>query len=485
MTRADAGGSTPWGTDPAMNDLEAMMWRAEADPRLRATGIFVDRLDRIPDWDRLVAAHEWAVRLVPRLRQRVREDVSTIGSPTWEIDAGFDLTYHLRRVRVPEPGSFDQVLAIAAATAMTPLDRARPLWEATLVEGLSDGGAAYLLKLHHCLTDGQAGVQLFDLLHSATAEPTADKPVSTTEAGRAPGRLHRSLGAVSATALATTTAAGRLGSGLLRRPVPTIASSVGFARSLARVTGPPPALPSPLMRDRGLARRFGVLDLSLTDLRAAGKAAGGSLNDAYLASLAGGLRIYHERHGLTPERLPIAFPVSLRRDDHPMGGNRFAGARIAGPVGVRDPAQRIAQIRELVISAREEPALDFMGILAPVLARVPAFVLTRLSEAVTRTVDLQASNIPGLARPAFIAGARITHMYPFGPVPGSAVMVTLISHNGRCCIGVNVDSSAISDINTFVDSLQTGFDEVLALAAPRTAPANGRRRQPPAAVSAV
>lgn len=454
-----------WGTDPTMNDLEAMMWRAEADPRLRSTGIFVDRLDRVPDWDRLWAAHEWAIQLVPRLRQRVCEDASPLTSPTWEIDPGFDLAYHVRRVRVPEPGTFDQVLAIAQATAMTPLDRARPLWEATLVEGLADGTAAYLLKLHHCLTDGQAGVQLFDLLHSETADPTPGKPISDTEPEHAPSSLTRTLGALAATTSGTARATGRLGFGLLRRPAPTISSSIDFARSLARVTGPPPAAPSPLMRHRGLSRRFGVIDVSLSSLRAAGKAAGGSLNDAYLASLAGGLRIYHETHGESPQILPIAFPVSLRREDHPMGGNRFAGARIAGPVGIADPAARIVAIRELVIGAREEPALDFMGILAPVLARVPAGVLTRLSEGVTRTVDLQASNIPGLARPAYIAGARITHMYPFGPVPGSAVMVTLISHYGRCCIGVNMDSAAIPDTDAFLTSLRAGFDEVLGVVA--------------------
>jgi hypothetical protein len=218
------------------------------------------------------------------------------------------------------------------------------------------------------------------------------------------------------------------------------------------------------MRQRGLSRRFGVIEIPLSSLRAAGKAAGGSLNDAYLASLAGGLRLYHETHDLSPQILPIAFPVSLRRDDDPLGGNRFAGARIAGPIGIEDPATRILAIRELVLSARDEPALDFMGILAPVLARIPAGVLTRLTEGVTRTVDLQASNIAGLARPAYLAGARITHMYPFGPVPGSAVMVTLISHDGRCCIGVNLDSAAIPDTQVFLEALRAGFDEVLSLA---------------------
>jgi WS/DGAT/MGAT family acyltransferase len=459
--------ATQWGVDPSLNDVEALMWKAEASPKLRSAGVFVDLLDREPDWDRLVAAHEWAIGLVPRLRQRVADDPLRIGPPTWVLDPGFDLGYHLRRVRVPEPGTFDEVLTVAQSLAMSPLDRARPLWEAVLVEGLSDGRAAYLLKLHHSLTDGQAALQLFDLLHSSTPEPTLDKPTTTSEVARADGRarvITRQLTGLAGTAWRTAGRALELGEDLVRRPQPTVTSHARFAGSLARVLGSPPAAPSPLMTNRGLSRRFGAIDLPLTSLRAAGKAAGGSVNDAYLASLVGGLRHYHEAHGVDVAELPIAFPVSLRTDDHPMGGNRFAGARIAGPVGVADPRDRIRLIRERVLAAREEPALDFMGFLAPALTRVPAPLLTRMTEQMMRATDLQASNIAGLSRPAYIAGAEILRMYPFAPVPGAAVMITLVSHNGTCCIGINVDGAAVPDIEVFVASLRAGFDEVLALA---------------------
>ena len=237
---------SPWGVEPVLSDLEAMMWRAEADPRLRSTGIFVDVLDRAPDWDRLLRAHEWAIALVPRLRQRVVDDAIGINSPTWVLDHDFDLSYHLRRVRLPAPGTFDQVLALAQTTAMTPLDRARPLWEATLVEGQSDGGAAYLLKMHHCLTDGQAGIQLFDLLHSDTPALSSrtDRLVTTRDPEPAPDPAVRIIRAVADTTRALTSAAGGLGLSLLRRPELTVSSSVRMARSLARVTGPPPAKPS-------------------------------------------------------------------------------------------------------------------------------------------------------------------------------------------------------------------------------------------------
>jgi diacylglycerol O-acyltransferase len=456
-----------WGGEPVMSDMEALMWRSEASPRLRSGGVILEILDHLPDWDRFLAAHEWAVSVVPRLRDRVVDDPLHLAAPEWVPDDGFDLAYHVRRARLPEGGGFDDVLAIAQVLAMGPFDRARALWESVLVEGLPDGRAAYLLKLHHSLLDGAAVIQLFDILHSDRPDPRPDKPTGGAprqRTGGTIGRLGRQLGVLAEATRSGTGAVLGLSGDLIRRPEPTITSGVRFVRSLARLAGPPPADPSPLMTQRGLSRRLQTLDVPLAWLRAAGREAGGSVNDAFLAALTGGLRVYHEQAGLAPEVLPIAFPVSLRRDDDPLGGNRFAGARIAGPVGAADPRERIELIRERVLEARDEPALDFLAMLSPVLSRVPAPIVTRMTERVTRSIDLQASNIPGLTRPAYVAGARVTRMYPFGPAPGSAVMVTMISHHGMCCVGITADAAAIPDIDHFADCIRAGFAEVLALA---------------------
>ena len=104
-----------------------------------------------------------------------------------------------------------------------------------------------------------------------------------------------------------------------------------------------------------------MLECPFNDLRAAAKAASGSVNDAYIAALLGGLRRYHERHGVELDDLPMAMPVRLPRGDDPMGGNKFAGAYFAGPVGVADPVERIAVIRGTVLTLRTEPALDSFG----------------------------------------------------------------------------------------------------------------------------
>src|SRR4051794_18570015 len=452
-----------WGAEPAMSDMEALMWRSEASPRLRSGGVILDMLDSTPDWDRLVAAHEWAVNRVPRLRERVIEDPLRLSPPAWANVEEFDLGYHLRRMRVTGGDGMRDVLDTAQVLAMAPFDHARPLWEAVLIEGLPDGRAAYALKLHHSLLDGAAALQLFDILHSDRPEPTTEKAPAERAPHTAPGTARRLLGLVEGV---PARAGGVLSwrAALLLRPQPTVRAGMRFARSLGRLAGPPPADPSPLMARRSLARRLAVIDVPLAWLRAAGREAGGSVNDAFLAALTGGLRIYHEDAGLEPEALPIAFPVSLRRDDDPLGGNRFAGARIAGPVSAADARDRIRLIRERVLEARGDPALDFRAMLAPLLSRIPAPVLTRMTERVTRSIDLQASNIPGLARPAYTAGPRLGRMYPSRPAPGAAVMVTMISRGGMCCIGVNAGSAEIADVGRFVACLRAGFGEVLGLA---------------------
>src|SRR5271166_4465750 len=123
-----------------MSAFETLTWRVEADPRLRSAFTLVDLLDRAPDWERLLNAHDWGTRMVPRFRQRVIEPALPVGPAMWAVDPNFDLGYHLRRVRLPEPGTIGQLLQLAQQLAMTPFDRARPPWEATWWRGSRTGG---------------------------------------------------------------------------------------------------------------------------------------------------------------------------------------------------------------------------------------------------------------------------------------------------------------------------------------------------------
>jgi WS/DGAT/MGAT family acyltransferase len=456
-----------WSAQREMTSFEALMWRMEVDPRLRSPMTIVDLLDRSPDWTRLRTAHEWASRLIPRFRQRVLEPPLGAGVPIWVDDTDFDLDYHLQRVALPAPGDRRQLLDLAQAEAMTPFDRARPPWRAVLYEGLEGKRSAYLLKVHHSMTDGQGGIQLIGLLHSRKRAPSPGKSAPPARAGEQPGAMH-----LLAQQLAGAPAAGargardalRLSARFAARPWSGVTAAARFAGSLERVLAPPPGGPSPLLRSRGLSWRFDSIEVPLDDLKRAGKAAGGSLNDAYIAALLGGLRRYHEALGSPVDTLPMAMPISLRSGDHPMGGNRFAGARFAAPVGAVDPAERVRLVHDFVLNARDEPAIDALGFAAPLLNGLPIGLVARWYAGQTASLDLQASNVAGLPWEAYIAGAKIERMLPFGPVPGCAVMATLLSYAGTCCIGINSDAAAVTDPDLLVRCLQEGLDEVLALA---------------------
>jgi hypothetical protein len=121
------------------------------------------------------------------------------------------------------------------------------------------------------------------------------------------------------------------------------------------------------------------------------------------------------------------------------------------------------QVREFVITARAEPAINAATLLSPALSHLPGSLVARILAGLTSRNDAQVSNVPGIPYPVYMAGARITRMYPFGPLPGCAAMITLISHDGTCCIGINMDAAAITDPALFQRSLSKGIDEVLAL----------------------
>jgi hypothetical protein len=214
--------------------------------------------------------------------------------------------------------------------------------------------------------------------------------------------------------------------------------------------------------------------MRLSDLHRAAKAAGGSINDAYLAGVCGALRLYHEALGLPIDTLPMAVPVNLRSDADPSGGNRFAGVNLAAPIGTVDPVARIQEIRAQMIQRREESAIDMLGSIAPVLSLLPSAVLEAMTGSVIGS-DVQASNVPVFQEDTFIAGAKVLRQYGLGPLPGIAIMVVLVSRSGFATVTARYDRASVTKEALFARCLQAGFDEVLALAgepAPRSTPAS-------------
>lgn len=469
-SETDAPTASGWGGPPELSAWESLMWRADGDPRTRSTGVLLERLAAEPDWERLHAAVSRLVTRLPRLRDRIVEPPVPLVAPRWTPDPHFDLDYHLRRVRLPGEGSERELFAHIATDMAHPIDRHRPPWELTLVTGLADGSAALAFKVHHCLSDGLGLVQLLELAHEDTSEDAHDGgvPAPVVDGARTTPARVLSAGLRAGFAQAPE-ALAELAGGAARAVWSGVTDPVGSGRqvlaytsSLGRMLTPPP-VGRTLTGDGPGYATLGH-DVPLAALRAAGKAAGGSVNDAFLAAVLGTFRRFHALSGPVPETLPLAFPISTRAPGDPEGGNKFSGVRFAAPLAEPDPRARIARIREFVHSVRTEPALEFLGVVAPVIALLPGPALTELSATLTSSTDVQASNIPGPDHAVALAGVPVTGIYPLGPRPGIAAMVTMLSYDGTGCLGVTLDPDVVRDTVAFAQCLREGVDEVLALA---------------------
>ena len=456
-----------------MSQTDAFTWAMESDPRLRSTVVTVIMLDRSPDWDVVRERFEVLSGSLPIWRQRVVESPAPT-PPRWEDASDFDFTFHMRRVSAPEPGNLEGVLEMARVAAMSDFDRARPLWTATLIDGLDGGGAAVLCKFHHALTDGVGGVQIAMTLFDLTDEPRSIESVQTKSAEP---QVHErgmlsdyfddvadivryDLGLVGKGVTGALGAAPRLLFDAVRRPLQTAASAGELAASVYRFVRPLTETGSPLMKERTLVRRLAVHEVPLAKLKEAGHRSGGALNDAFVAGISGGLRRYHEQHGVTVGDLHLTMPISIRKEGDDMGGNHITLARFDVPVGVADPAERISETHERTTKARNERSTPYVQLIAGAMNLMPRWYIG----SVLRKVDFLASDVPGVPVPVYLGGAKVKVQYAFGPTIGSAVNVTLLTYVDTCALGIDVDTGAIPDFEEFYDCLVAGFDEVLALA---------------------
>ena len=358
-----AAGAAVWSDVLPLTDHAAL--RLDTHGAGGTSLMLIDILDVIPDWARLRDDVDRTSRSLLRMRQRIIAPALPIAAARWVTDPDFDLDYHLRRVSLPAPGSFRQLLDLARILQASPLDPDRPLWEATLVEGLHEeqgGAAAIVWKFDHTVTDG-LGRQVFERAMRSEERDSDRGPLpklpspADLSAGDLTRQQVRRLPLVAGRTLirAVGDAAGLL-SATVRDPASTVSSAARFVESAQRIAGPPPAPPSPLLARRGRNRRLDTLDVALADLRKTAREHGCSVTDVAIAAVCGALRIYHDELGVPVDTLPLAIPVGLGSDDDPAGGRLWSGLRIAAPVGVADPVQRLRLVREAVSGAQTEPA---------------------------------------------------------------------------------------------------------------------------------
>ncbi len=450
-----------------MGASDAFSWYMERDPALRSTVVVVDWLDRAPDWDVLVDRIDRISRLMPSLRQCVVETPFRLTVPRWSYDPHFDLHWHLSRVAAPPPGTRDAVLALARRSAMAAFDRDRPLWEVTVVEGMEGGEAAFIVKLHHSLSDGVGAMRMLRLVADWQREPARLGPMPPAPSDQTPDLITAITGAVGSIAGSAALLAWReTGTAIpamlrsARDPLGQARGTVAMARSIYRTAAPSRTTLSPLMRERAMTRQLATLQIPLDTLKRAAKIVDGTVNDAYLAAVTGGLHRYHERHHVAVTSLRVLMPINLRSGADTNWGNKITLQRLTVPVAEPDPAARMRALHRAASQARAEPSLAVTGTIAGALNLLPVGYVA----GILKHVDFLASNVPGAPGPVYLAGAMVTGMFAFGPTIGASVNTTLMSYNGNCDIGINIDTAAVPDPDVLVACLRESFAEITAFA---------------------
>ena len=295
-----------------MRDSDAFAWYMEKDPLLRSTVVCVLLLDGTPDWDRLPDRLERVTRLAPGFRHRVVAPPMRLATPRWVIDPDFDLSWHVRRFEAADPKTLATVLEFARQTGMAGLDRDRPLWEFTFIEGLEGDQTALVMKLHHSLTDGVGGIDVARLLFDLEPDPGELGPMPEAPVGEHLGTVDLARDALGYDwsqlfdfSKRHLTSAPVDVAHALRHPRGTVTDAVATGEAIAHFVEPVSDTLSPVMTERHLNWHYDALEFPLAEMLRAAHAAGAKHNDAFMAGVTAGLRLYHERHDTQVDELRV------------------------------------------------------------------------------------------------------------------------------------------------------------------------------------
>jgi WS/DGAT/MGAT family acyltransferase len=320
------------------------------------------------------------------------------------------------------------------------------------------------------MTDGVGGIRLLLMLLDLERDPPPPGPepdplplAMFSPWAVAMHRLAVQRATVRNAAVRAFPAAYGAANEVRRNALGVVATGAKMASSAARFLAPAPTPASPLLRPRSLGRRVEAFDVPLDDLKRSAKALGVSLNDVFVGGVLGGMHRYHEEHDADAPQLRMIMPINVRGAGGGLGGNHFTPARVMMPTRAENPVQRIEEASARTKRLRAEPAVAMTEQLATVLNLLPRRAATALMGSMFKGADLVTSNVPGAPFPLYLGGAEIEKIYAFGPLSGTSTNVTLLSHSGTCCVGVNVDTAAIPDPEVLIASLRQSFGEVLSL----------------------
>jgi diacylglycerol O-acyltransferase len=397
----------------------------------------------------------------PLFRQRPRRPVSSLGQWSWTKDDLLDMEYHVRFSALPRPGRVRELLELVSRLHGSLLDRHRPLWEFSLIEGLEGNRFATYSKVHHALLDGVSSIILANRALSTDSSTTGMPPVWAVPPLEKPDRNGQSgpFAVLENLRDMTTDIAGVL---------PAVIRSANTAlREQASVL--PFQAPRTIFNVQITgARRFAAQSWSLDRIKAIRKATGATLNDVVLAMCSGALRRYLLELDVLPDRPLIAMvPVSLRgkQKKSDASGNSVGAILVNLGTHLADPAGRFTQIQESAQIAKRSLAelsplqiLALSGLTMAPLAFAPIPGVVRLTPP---PFNLIISNVPGAQRPLYWNGARLEGMYPLSiPYDGQALNITITSYAGNLQFGLTGCRRNVPHLQRLLTYLEESLSEL-------------------------
>ena len=432
------------------------------------------------------------LHLVPRYRQKLSFPPLELGRPLWIDDPRFNVDYHVRHTALPAPGSEEQLRGLAGRIFSQRLDRSKPLWEIWLIQGLEGNRFALVSKTHHALVDGVSGVDIATILFDLSPVPDERPSPEPWNPAQEPGQVDLAVEGVR-DLLRTP---GRLAGEALRvarRPGAAIARAREAAEGIGEVVwgGMNPAPDVPLNVPIGPHRRLVWAQTDLADLKAVKNGLGGTVNDAFLTVVAGGLGRWLRSRGVRTEGLELRglVPVSIRAtDEHKQLGNRIAALRGPLPVYAQDPVERLQIVRDAMQGVKESKQALGAEVISGLEDFAPPTLLAMASRLnfSTRLFNLIVTNVPGPQFPLYLLGREMQAIVPVAFLPEDHVLaIAAMSYNGNLFFGLLGDYDAMPDLDELVGHFQASLDQLKEAAAPKRKPVAKAKAKPRARAKAA
>jgi diacylglycerol O-acyltransferase / wax synthase len=410
------------------------------------------------------------LHILPRYRQRLQDPpVGLLGNPVWVDDDSFDVHWHLRRTTLPAPGDRTQLEALMAREMSRRLDRSRPLWEMTVVEGIEGGRTGLLARMHHALVDGVAALDVGTVMLDPTPEPmeipAPDQPWEPRSYDRRGHLMRLAAGPVSKGRRLFLESAVRALDTSPRRAAEDMRRAADLMAELARAR--PQAPMTPLNEPLSPNRSYATARADLAEIKRVGKSLDATVNDVLLAAVTGMVERYLEQAGTALERPPVALvPVSVRKEEaRGELGNHISTVFVDLPVAEHDPPERVRQVSATVKEIRESAAVRAGALMVGATGWAPPLVSSVMVRAMggVRAFNLVVSNVPGPQQTFYLAGSKLLEAYPAVPLnPGNQrLTVGILSYDGSVFFGLLGDRDLDPPIAVARGALEAALGELL------------------------